>query len=203
MKNLPKEKRDRIILTVLGGVAVIAGLYYGLIGPQAKSLTDAGRKKVEQHDRIASAERLIGSVSQVEKNLEQATGNLRLIEETMASGDMYSWVIQTVTGFKGGSPDGYKLEIPQFSREVATEVGMFSKFPYKAVAFHLRGTARYHDFGRFVADFENAFPYMRIQNIDLEPATASAASAGAGANGPTDATEKLAFKLEVVALVKP
>ncbi len=199
MKNLPKEKRDRIILTALGTMAIVAGLYYGLIGPQGKALVENARKKVEQEDRIASAERLVGSVSQVEKNLEQVTASLRAIEDTMASGDMYSWVIQTVTGFKSGSADGYKVEIPQFSREVATEVGMFPKFPYKAVAFHLRGTARYHDFGRFIADFENAFPYMRIQNIDLDPASASAAN---GATGP-DSKEKLAFKLEVVALVKP
>jgi len=200
MKNLPKEKRDRIVLTTLGGLAVVAGLYFGLIGPQTRSLAEAARKKTEQEDRIASAERLVANVSQVEKNLERVTGNLLAVEETMAFGDMYSWVIQTVTGFKGTSPDGYKIEIPQFSREVATEVGMFPKFPYKAVAFHLRGTARYHDFGRFVAEFENAFPFLRIQNIELEPASASAASAGTP--GP-DTAEKLAFKFEIVALVKP
>jgi len=60
----------------------------------------------------------------------------------------------------------------------------------------LRGTAYYHDFGRFVADFENAFPYMRIQNIELDPASASAAS-------PQQEPEKLSFRLEIVALVNP
>ena len=39
---------------------------------------------------------------------------------------------------------------------------------------------------------------MRIQNIELDPATASCASGGDSAGN-----EKLAFKLEVVALVKP
>lgn len=196
MKNLPKEKRDRIVLIILGALAVVAGLYYGVINPQSKSLMDAARRQVEQEDRIASADRLVRSVTQVEKNLEQVADNLRAIEATMASGDMYSWVIQTVNGFR----ENYNIEIPQFSREVATEVGMFQKFPYKAVAFHLRGTARYHDFGRFVADFENAFPYMRIQNIELEPAAASSATGG---RSGSDTREKLAFKFEVVALVKP
>jgi hypothetical protein len=193
MKNLPKEKRDRIILIALGALAVMAGLYYGLIGPQGKRLVESNRKKIEQRDRNASAERLVSTTPQVEKNLEQVTTSLRAIEATMASGDMYSWAIQTINAFK----ENYDIEIPQFSREVATEIGMFPKFPYKAVAFHLRGTARYRDFGRFVADFENSFPYMRLQNIELDPATASNATGGSAGK------EKLAFKLEVVALVKP
>ena len=109
----------------------------------------------------------------------------------MASGDMYSWIILTVNTFK----ENYKLDIPQFSREVPSEVGMFTKFPYRAAVFHVRGSAFYHDFGRFVADFENAFPYMRIQNIELDP---NASSANAS-NEP----EKLAFKMEIVALVNP
>jgi hypothetical protein len=107
-------------------------------------------------------------------------------------GDMYSWIILTVNTFK----ENYGVEIPQFSREVAAEVGMFAKFPYRAAVFHLRGTARYHEFGRFVADFENAFPYMRIQNIELDPSAASAANAQ---NDP----ERLAFRMEIVALVNP
>jgi Tfp pilus assembly protein PilO len=195
MKNLPKEKRDKIVLVLLATATILAGLYYGLISNQRKALTETAKKKVDQENRLASAERLVSSVSQVEKNLEQATATLRAIEGTMASGDMYSWVIQTVNGFK----ENYDIEIPQFSREVAAEVGMFSKFPYKAAVFHLRGSARYRDFGRFVADFENAFPYMRIQNIELDPAVASSATGNAGDGNK----EKLAFKFEIVALVKP
>ena len=38
MKNLPKEKRDRLILVFLGTCAVMAGLYFGLISIQQKSL---------------------------------------------------------------------------------------------------------------------------------------------------------------------
>jgi hypothetical protein len=195
MKNLPKEKRDRIILTLIGAAAITTGLFYGVITPQRKALVESGRKQVEQENRIASAERLIGNTSQIERNVEQATAQLKAIETTMASGDMYSWVIQTLNAFK----ENYEIDIPQFSREVAAEVGMFPRFPYKAAVFHLRGTGRYRDFGRFVADFENSFPYMRIQNIELEPAGGTAANGGTTANSK----EKLAFKMEIVALVKP
>ena len=73
---------------------------------------------------------------------------------------------------------------------------MFGKFPYKAAIFNVRGTAYYHDLGKFLADFENAFPYLRVQNLELEPAANSSATT-------TGEAEKLAFKMEIVALINP
>jgi|RhiMethySRZTD1v2_1073278.scaffolds.fasta_scaffold379439_2 Tfp pilus assembly protein PilO len=193
MKNLPKEKRDRLILVGLGCLAVVAGLYYGVISIQRNSLEELAKKQVDQEVKLKQGERLSGSTPQIQQNLESTLAQLRAVESTMVpGGDMYSWIILTVNTFK----ENYRVEIPQFSREVAAEVGMYAKYPYRAVVFHLRGTAYYHDFGRFVADFENAFPYMRIQNIELDPASASAAS-------PQQEPEKLSFRLEIVALVNP
>lgn len=193
MKNLPKEKRDRLLLLAIGTVAVLAGLYYGLISTQKKSLEEIVQKQVEQENKLNNGQRLANSTPQIQKSLEESLAKLKSIESTMASGDMYSWMILTVNTFK----ENYKVEIPQFSREVPSEVGMFAKFPYKAAVFHLRGTAFYHDFGKFVADFENAFPYLRIQNIELDPNISSA-----GNNNQSE-PEKLAFKMEIVALVNP
>ena len=192
MRNLPKEKRDRLILLVIGTLAVLVGLYYGIISNQRSSLLKTHERRVEQENRLRNGQRLASSIPQIQKNLETSLQRLRKIESTMASGDMYSWIILTVNKFK----ENYQVDIPQFSREVPSEVGMFGEFPYRAAVFHLRGTAYYHDFGRFVADFENAFPYMRLQNIELTPVTAS------NATGPAE-SEKLAFKMEIVALVNP
>ena len=107
-----------------------------------------------------------------------------------APNDMYSWLIQTLNTFRAN----YRVDIPQFGRELPAEVGIFPKFPYRAALFSVRGTAHYHDFGKFLADFENAFPFIRIQNIDLVPA-ASESSREAG--------EKLNFKMELLTLVRP
>jgi Tfp pilus assembly protein PilO len=191
MKNLPKEKRDRLLLVAIGTVAALAGLYYGLIGPQKRNLEEIVQKRAEQENKFHNGQRLANSTPQIQRSLEESLSKLKAIESTMASGDMYSWIILTVNTFK----ENYKLEIPQFSREVSAEVGMFAKFPYRASVFHLRGSAFYHDFGKFVSDFENAFPYMRIQNIELDPNPSNS-------NGSTE-PEKLAFKMEIVALVNP
>jgi len=192
MKNLPKEKRDRLILVAMGTVTIVVGLYYAVIVSQRKTLASVAKKKAEQENKFSGAQRLAGSVDHFRKDLDASAARLKAIESTMASGDMYSWIILTVNSFK----ENYQVDIPQFSREVPGEVGMYGSFPYRAAIFHIRGTAFYHDFGRFVADFENTFPFMRIQNIELEPSGGSNAS-------KSDHTEKLAFKMEIVTLVNP
>ena len=73
------------------------------------------------------------------------------------------------------------------------DVGLLAQFPYDAALFSVRGSAYFHDFGKFLADFENEFPYFRVQNISLT----------AGSEGAVGTEEKLFFKMDVVALIKP
>jgi len=46
--------------------------------------------------------------------------------------------------------------------------------------------------GKFVADFENKYPHCRVVNLTADPA----------GNGP-NAGERLGFRMDIVALVKP
>ena len=190
MKNLPKEKRDRLILIVLGTLVVLIAICYGLVSTQKKSLAAIQKRAFEQRDKVGSAQRLINSTGDLEKNLEMTTKKLRSIEQGMASGDMYSWIFVTMNKFRADR----NVDIPQISREVSVEVGVLPKFPYKAALFSVRGNAYFHDLGKFIADFENEFPYLRLQNLELEPAASSSATS-------TGDAEKLAFKMEIVTLV--
>jgi hypothetical protein len=192
MKNLPKEKRDKLILVAVITASVLAGTWYGIITVQKKAIKNIALQTIEQRAKVEGARRLIASAGDLQSTAAAANGRLRAIEQGMASGDMYSWVILTVNKFRADR----RVDIPQFSREVATEVAVLPRFPYKAALFNLRGTAHFHDFGRFIADFENAFPFLRVQNIELEPASETSA------NNTGDA-EKLAFKMELVALINP
>jgi Tfp pilus assembly protein PilO len=191
MKNLPKEKRDQLILVSIGTVVAVVALWYLVIQTQNKAIARMKTESVEKQSKVENAQRLLSSTAELQKKLDSSAQELKAIEDTMASGDMYSWIILTINKFRANR----KVEIPQFSREVPTEVGVLPKFPYRAALFNVRGTAYFHDFGKFVADFENAFPYIRVQNLELEPV----------ANGPGTGpdAEKLAFKMEIVTLVNP
>jgi hypothetical protein len=53
------------------------------------------------------------------------------------------------------------------------------------------GTAHYHELGRFISDFENEFPHVRLLNLGIELVPTSSGE-----------RELLTFKMEIVTLVK-
>jgi hypothetical protein len=108
----------------------------------------------------------------------------------MASGDLYSWTYDTIRHFK----QSYRVEIPEVGHPTIGESDLLPSFPYKQIQFSIIGTVYYHDLGKFVADFENAFPHSRMIHLVVEPA------AGPDSNSNN---EKLSFKMEIITLVKP
>lgn len=187
MMKLSKQQRDRLILIAIGTFGVIAIIWFGLIGPQRTSLEVKKTKIATAEDKVAKASQLIRRSEQIQQDLESKQARLAAIEASMASGDLYSWVILTLNKFQVP----FNVSISNYSRELVGVIGIFPVFPYAAASFTVNGTAYYHDFGRFLAEFENTFPYFRVQNLDLNPAS--------GANN--EPSEKLEFRMEVVALI--
>lgn len=192
MSKLSKDKRDKIILVGIVTVAASAAIWLLVIKAQGEALKGARAEVTKSREQLNRGKTTLTTQANVDEGFEKASRKLAGRETTMAApNDMYSWLIQTLNTFRLG----YKVDIPQFGRELPTEVGIFAKFPYRAALFNVRGSAYYHDFGKFLADFENAFPYIRVQNVELAPATESA--------GHTDSREKLNFKMELLTLVRP
>ncbi|MGO8929924.1 MAG: hypothetical protein ACLQU3_23905 [Limisphaerales bacterium] len=189
LRKLPKEKRNNLVAVVVGTLLIVVGLYLLLIKPQNQKLDRLAQKKLEVQ---ASQRRVLDAVrraSEIEADLTSARKALSDAEADVASGDLYSWVINTFRRFKSA----YKVNIPQFSPISGTsEVSLLSNFPYKQATLSLSGTAHFHDFGRFLADLENEFPHMRVLNLSLELNQSPAA----------DEQETVSFKLDIVTLVK-
>lgn len=191
MKQLPKEKRDKIIGIAIGTIALCGALWYFVIDAQYDAIKDRETKIVQAQQDVENAGRLVTRAPKIEENLEKVTDRMKQMEDSMAQGDLYSWIIKTMNKFQAN----YRVEIPGYSPPGVGEVGMLPQFPYKAATYAIRGTGYFHDFGRFLADFENQFPCARVQNLDLEPIGILTAK-------PEDA-EKIAFKMEIVTLIKP
>lgn len=189
MNKLPKDKRDKILGVIAATCVLMAALWLLLLSKQRQAIKDVGVQIATSRGRVDKATLAIAATEKVESDLSKELNKLQTREGTMAAGDMYSWIIQTVNGFKSR----YQVEIPQFSRETPVEAGIFANFPYKAAAFNVKGTAYFHDFGKFLASFEDTFPNMRVQNIELEPAP----SLG------SDDREKISFRMDLVTLIKP
>ncbi|HZR18379.1 MAG TPA: hypothetical protein VFE51_13890 [Verrucomicrobiae bacterium] len=189
MNSLSKEKRNHLILVAMLTVGLLGALWFGLIRFQQQSLAHLAQSKISAQQKLEQVKQAIESADIIESQLTEAGQRLGKIESTMASGDLYAWTIDTLRRFKLG----YKVEIPQFSQiDGPKEMNMLPGFPYKQANMAISGTALYTDFGKFIADFENQFPYMRVLNVSLEPAPAM--------NGADH--ERLAFRMEIAALVK-
>ncbi len=190
MKNLPKEKRNHLILVIMIVMMALSGLWFGLIAFQQQNLQRIGQNREAAARKLKLMEQSIKNASQIETDLGELSSKLAGLESGMVSGDLYSWAINTIRQFK----QPYKVEIPQFSGiDGPKEVSLLPGFPYKQATMTIGGTGFFHDFGRFVADFENQFPYARVLNLSLEPSTSLAGTE----------REKLSFKLDFVILVKP
>lgn len=188
--NLPKDKRNQFVITVGVTLGVLVGLWFGLIHFQQLKLKAIADARASADRKCAMMENAIKNAGQVEADLAESGAKLKALEAGMASGDLYSWVINKIREFK----QPYKVEIPQFSQiDGPRDMTLLPGFPYKQATITVGGSAYFHDFGRFVADFENAFPYFRVLNLTLEPYTAM---------NSTD-KEKLSFRMDIVVLVKP
>jgi Tfp pilus assembly protein PilO len=194
MKKLSKEQRDRLMLAVMIGLAIIAGLWFGLIKTQKAGLKTLAEKTEKARQKVTDAKRRVERGAQIQAELEQATSKLRSIEDGMAPADKYAWLIQTVNEFR----TKYKIDKLSFSREQVGEVKMLPGFPYKAATFRVQGVAHYHELGKFIADFENSFPYISLQNLQIERQPTEPASVT-----NIEELEKLAFKMDIETLVKP
>lgn len=191
MNKISKFKKQQIVLVILGIVAVMAALWYVVIQNQYTTLTEVQKKTQEMRDKVNKGEILLKKSSEIEESLDAEAKTLETIEDGMASGDIYLWNINTINRFNTNNTS--RITFLDFQREILGEVGVLPKFPYKAAIFPLKGTGYYHEVGRFLADFENNFPYIRVQNLELSPLSKVGA----------DDAEKLNFKFEVVALIKP
>ena len=189
MNSLSKEKRNQLVLVVLLTGGLLVALWFGLIRFQQESLKVLAESKLASEQKLEQVRQAIEASDQIESQLAESQQRLARIESTMASGDLYAWTINTLRQFKLG----YKVEIPQFSQiDGPKDMNMLAGFPYKQANMTISGTAMFTDFGKFIADFENQFPYMRVLNLSLEPLPALVGGE----------REKLGFRMEIAALVK-
>ena len=189
-KQLPKEKRNNLVLVALLTAIATGGVGFGLIRFQYDHLNavmqntaDAQKKLRQMQDSIRNADLIENEVGELGKTLNG-------LEEGMAAGDLFSWVYATVRR----STIGHKISDPNFSQPSAVvDSNLLPKFPYKQVTLKIASTGYYHDIGKFVGDFENQFPHIRVCNLTLDPVS--------GLVGGEK--EKLDFTMEIVTLVRP
>lgn len=188
MKRLSPAKRNQLIAVVLATTGLICAVYFLMIKPFSIQNEDLALDTKQQRARLEDIKKGIKQAESIAAGKAEVLQQLTHAEEDVASGDVYAWTYDTIRRFKAT----YHVDIPSIGQPVQGEVDLLPGFPYKQVKVSLNGTAYYHDLGKFVADFENNFPHMRMVNLAIEPSSQPGGSA-----------ERLTFRIDVIALVKP
>jgi Tfp pilus assembly protein PilO len=190
MKRLPPAKRNNLILAIMGAIATISLVYFFLIGPQNEQNGKLAAQTIAEQARLQLMKKAVLQAADTAKAVNDIGAQLNQMESDIATGDVFIWTYDTIRQFKAG----YKLEIPNIGQPTQSEVDLIPNFPYKQIKFSIMGNGYYHDMGKFIADLENKFPHIRVINLAIDPA---------GTTGTGSVTEKLAFRMEIVALFKP
>ncbi len=189
MNKLSPEKRNQLIIVVSITAAVLGAIYFFLIQPQKDGLQHLADAKADALKKLQQYKDTIKKSDEAVAELQEMTQALATNESDIASGDIYAWTYDKLRAFKAN----YHVDIPNIGQpSPVSEVDLLPGSPYKQIRLSLTGTAFYHDLGKFVSDFENSFPHMRLVNLEVDPSIGATGSEG----------EKLAFHMDVVILVK-
>ena len=188
--NKTGNKKQKLLLVILGIASLVVVIYLTLIQFLHGSIQNAVEKIENTKAKLSINIKKVQQTDQIQAVLESTTANLDLAEKGIPKGDVYFWMLRNVEKFQTTADIIFnQIEPP---RLIDSE--NLPKAPYTTALFTLSGRARYHDFGGFLANFENTFPYSQLRSLTLE-------RAGFDRAGNSD-KDMLQFSLEFSTLVK-
>lgn len=210
MSSLSKEKRNQILLILGGTLGIFLLVYYFIIGSQSEKLMKLQGDIMISRNNIYTAESRIRLARRMSPELatlseEVVTAEARMLPVEQLKGN--KWLYDKLMKFK---KDKYDIELTNISSQPLTGdlFLLLPNFSYSAAAYKVEMQAFFHEFGRFLADFENSFPFMRIDNLTLWPVATPSGAIGPTADVPEDFgesedLEQLGISLRIVVLYKP
>jgi Tfp pilus assembly protein PilO len=211
MNKLPKEKRDKIVLICVGAFLLCALLWYFLISSQNESIDKYRASILDLQSKVHRAEMLSKRAALVASELAKVQSEITEAEAEMIPIEQLSgnkWLLDTLTAFINDRRHAIRIVHITKDAVAGKQFLLLPKFAYSGAAYDVELRGYYHDFGKFLADFENHFPYMNVQQLQMWPVAtpkgatvASAETAKDLAIGPE--REQLRISLRFVVLFKP
>jgi len=178
-------------MLVVGTGGAAALIWLALLNPAISNLKATTEQIAQWRSKLKTEMQHLGLAERFKNDVETATMKLQAIEEGMPEGDLYRWLIKILLPFQAR----HDVEFSGFEPPQVGDSNRWPNAPYKSSIFSVAGVATYHNFGKFLADFENTYPYLTLRALELEPA-------GANSGGSED-DRNIRFKMEFVAPVKP
>lgn len=209
MSSISQEKRNQILLVVGGTLGICLLVWFYVIGSQNERLLNLQNETRRLDDQIYRAELRIRRARAVSSELAGLSRNVADAEARMIPVEQLNgrkWLFDKLVNF---IKDKYDVRLTNLSNDPLTgdQFLLLPKFAYSAAAYDVEMRAFFHEFGRFLADFENSFPFMRIQNLAMWPVATASAAAGPTSDSPeelvnSDDLEQLTIRMRIVVLFK-
>ena len=186
MNKLTKPQQDQLAALAIGAVGIIGALWYFGVSAKQHELAVTRDKSAKLEKQVHEGETLMRRGDEIGEALQTKSDLLTKREATLTPDrDSYAWLINAMNTFLQSHTN---INIDTYSQPEISDTGIIPRFPYRWATFHLKGSGYYQDIGKFFAEVENAYPYYRIQDVNLSPNT-----------GPATEPEKLGVTFDIVA----
>lgn len=192
MNNWSPETRGRVAAVALTTIGLIALIWFTLVVGLETKLQDSEARILRLQQNVAVTRTGIKLAEKYREEVERGDLVLSTFENHMAQGvDPYRWLM----GFLRGLERRFNVSVVESPRPQIVELKFPPRLPYEATSCWIAGTARYHDFGIFLAELENSSPFIRLRNLSVDTSTSGVAT--------ESESDRLSFRMEFVTLVKP
>jgi len=197
MNSWPPGTRNRLIFVLLVGVGVLLCGWFMLIAPlQARLKVQKGKADLARM-QLQLAQTGQDQGPHYRKLLAERRAEMENLEFLMAdeSGSgLLGWEFSTLVPYF----NLYNIVHLGWENPTLTDVDLPPDVPYRMATFGVSGQAHYHAFGRFLAAFENGYPFVKIKSVSLQSLTPGIGGVVRG----MDDLEQLRFRLEYQVLTK-
>ena len=178
LRAIPKEKLQKVILVLILtpiGVAVVGNFY---TARQFSTWSASSQRIRDLKRQVEEAERNAKQAIQNQQARAQVVSFVEAQQETMISGDPFTWVVRQISLLAEQHPVRVLAMRPgsKAQHELKSSYGVFTA--------QIEIEAGYDQLGVFLQDFENKFPTAEIRSLGISPTDGS---------GPCRAVLELAF----------
>lgn len=156
--KIGKEKLERIILGIIGGIIIIVILMTLVFGPKLKRIKELRIRIHEERNKVIEAEDVVSRLTSIRLNIKKLKGGLKQYQLNMPEatpdwllGKLNALSSETGIDFDKIAPKGY-LE----------QVGF-----YLLQGLYIELKADYHRLGGFINKLENLSPFIRILDLGI------------------------------------
>ena len=191
--KVSKEKRDQLITAGIVTAVLIFAVWYLMINSSKAKLADNAKKMEELQKKISAAKDLAANGPRYQLELEEVQKKVATAEASMlpVGNELVSMFETIKEAVKVSKVD---LRDSPSDPDLRSPIQLLPEFPYQAATFdQVVFYGHYHEFGKFLADLENAYPYIQFQ----------LRSVGRPDIEEPEHKEYLKFTIRLIALVRP